>query len=478
VFHDENKNGLLDDGEPGIADVAVSNGIEVVQTGANGHYKLPVRDRTILFVCKPAGWTLPTDGSYLPQFYYIHDPDGSNEERLNYPGTDKTGPLPGSINFPMYPHKESESFRAVFLADPQPENKQEVQYFGRDIMPEVAATDTAFAITLGDLVRDRLNLFRPMIELQSLAERPWYNVIGNHDLNEKALNDQQAEVTFNKYFGPSTYAFQYARVHFIILDNVFYSGYDDGRGQSRGRLNQSQLKFVADYLNTVPKNHRVVLSCHIPLTHTRGSKQLMNLLSDFPHTCSFSGHTHENAIYYLGPEDGYTRDTDSVHPHHNLGTVSGTGWGEPLDGGGIPEVVNHGGAPGGYAIVSFDGQDYSVRWKVARRSADYQMNIDLPNVIAAESLKDAEVMANVFNGSCRSQTRMRVEEQTQWQSMKRVSRKDPYYRDSYKSDLQRSKHLWVAPMPQDLPKGTHMLQVKTRDMFGQTYRTQRPFRVE
>ena len=40
VFIDENRNGLLDEGEVGLANVRVSNGASVVLTDATGRYRL------------------------------------------------------------------------------------------------------------------------------------------------------------------------------------------------------------------------------------------------------------------------------------------------------------------------------------------------------------------------------------------------------------------------------------------------------
>ena len=77
VFHDKNKNGIHDEGEPGIPKVAVSNQREVVVTNAEGKWKLPHGDDTIFFVIKPSGWKTPVNEVQLPQFYYIHKPNGS-----------------------------------------------------------------------------------------------------------------------------------------------------------------------------------------------------------------------------------------------------------------------------------------------------------------------------------------------------------------------------------------------------------------
>ena len=42
VYEDQNNNSLMDRREKGIANVAVSNGVEVVLTDKNGRYSLPL----------------------------------------------------------------------------------------------------------------------------------------------------------------------------------------------------------------------------------------------------------------------------------------------------------------------------------------------------------------------------------------------------------------------------------------------------
>ncbi|MCB0189049.1 MAG: hypothetical protein KDE31_32490, partial [Caldilineaceae bacterium] len=61
VFEDQNENGIYDEGEAGIADVAVSNGVDVVRTAADGSYTLPLIDDTVYFVTKPAAYMVPVD---------------------------------------------------------------------------------------------------------------------------------------------------------------------------------------------------------------------------------------------------------------------------------------------------------------------------------------------------------------------------------------------------------------------------------
>jgi hypothetical protein len=41
----------------------------------------------------------------------------------------------------------------------------------------------------------------------------------------------------------------------------------------------------------------------------------------------------------------------------------------------------------------------------------------------------------------------------------------------------KSRHMWKAALPADLPTGTNTLTVRTTDQFGHTYEAKRVFRV-
>ena len=68
VFDDQNKNLKFDNGEPGIPGVLVSNQIDVVQTDADGQFKIAVEDENIIFITKPTGYQTPVNENNLPQF--------------------------------------------------------------------------------------------------------------------------------------------------------------------------------------------------------------------------------------------------------------------------------------------------------------------------------------------------------------------------------------------------------------------------
>ncbi|HOI49131.1 MAG TPA: metallophosphoesterase N-terminal domain-containing protein, partial [Prolixibacteraceae bacterium] len=222
VFEDVNANGKRDRKEAGIAGVGVSNGREVVLTDPSGKYILPIGSDDIVFVVNPTGYQTPVSADRLSKFYYIHKPQGSPS--LKFAGVPPTGNLPASVDFPLYRSKEGEDFEILLFGDPQAYNKNELRYFDQRIVSELAgnADRFAFGISVGDLVGDNPDLFVPYVETIKKIGIPWYNVIGNHDLNHDAQTDQQADESYEQVFGPSTYSFNYGKAHFIIIKDILW----------------------------------------------------------------------------------------------------------------------------------------------------------------------------------------------------------------------------------------------------------------
>ena len=106
------------------------------------------------------------------------------------------------------------------FADPQPRNQTEVDYLIQDVLEELVGTDAAFGVTLGDIMFDDLSLFESQNQGIALLGIPWYNVIGNHDVNREAKVDEESDETFERVFGPAYYSFEYGKAHFVVMDNV------------------------------------------------------------------------------------------------------------------------------------------------------------------------------------------------------------------------------------------------------------------
>jgi hypothetical protein len=119
------------------------------------------------------------------------------------------------------------------------------------------------------------------------------------------------------------------------------------------------------------------------------------------------------------------------------------------------------------------------------------MNIFAPESTTSETSGDTEVLVNVFAGSERSRVEMRLGDSGAWTLLQREAREDPYYLATLERELQRnpkpayylppaikSPHLWVGSLPANAPIGTHALEVRTTDMYGQEFRAYRLIRIE
>lgn len=487
VFHDRNRNGVRDTGEEGLKDIRVSNQSEIVKTDREGRYRLPIDDDTILFVIKPRGWMTPVDENKLPRFYYVHKPKGSPKSR--HAGVAPTGPLPASVDFPLHPQKEPDRFRAILFGDTQPRNQQEIDYIAHDVVEGLIGADVSLGITLGDVVFDDLSLFGSLNRTIALIGVPWYNVLGNHDINQDAADDKHSDETWERVYGPSYYAFEHGPVHFLVLDDVVWTGATAaGERRYKGGLGPKQMAFIKNDLALIPKDQLVVLMMHIPLTNVEDRQELYRLIEQRPFALSLSAHTHNQQHRFLTKEDGW----NGPQPHHHVVhvTVCGSWWSGAPDENGIPHATMNDGAPNGHSILTFDGQKYALEFKAARRPADHQMNIYAPEEVAASEADKTEVLVNVFAGSERSKVEMRLGESGAWVPMTRTAREDPYFAALKQAEAGPnpppgrrlpnallSPHLWQANLPADPPKGTHLIHVRTTDMFGKIYTDKRILRV-
>ena len=491
VFEDVNGNRQRDEGEPGIKDVKVSNGKEIVQTDADGKYEIPASNDCIVFVIKPRGWMTPLNANKLPQFYYIHKPEGS-PANFRFPGVAPTGPLPASIDFPLTKQDEPDQFRALLFGDTQPRNVKEVEYMTHDIIEQIIAEEkhgASLGITLGDVVFDDLTVFEPHNQAIALLGLPWYNVIGNHDINYDAVDDKHSDETFERYFGPSYYSFDYGTVHFLALDDVMWHGTTETkRGHYTGGLGPEQMDFIKKDLSLIPKDQLVVLLMHIPLMDVEDRRELYRLIEQRPFALSVSAHTHFLQHHFIGEED----DFHGAQPHHHIVnvTVCGSWWRGATDEQGIPHATMSDGGPNGYSIISFDGTKYDLQFRAARRPADHQMNIHMPEEIVSGEALTTAIVVNVFNGSKKSTAKYRILPDGAWRVMEQVNGVDPFYLEMKRLEASATPpngsplpgpattdHLWRAFLPATLPVGTHLIEVEATDVNGKPHVDRQSIRV-
>lgn len=488
VYLDANGNGKKDKKEKGIANVAVSNGSDVVLTDKDGKYKLSVGDDNIIFMIKPSGYKIELDEYNKPKYYYIHKPEGSPS--LYYAGTAPTGNLPKSIDFGLTKYDESETFSSFIFGDTQLYFEKEAEYLKKGIIDDANKRQgLSFGITLGDLVGDDLNLhpiYKNTIKQMNL---PWYNIIGNHDKNYDVKNDSLSDETFESNFGPATYAFNYGKAHFLVLDDVRYPHPTQGKSGYLGGLREDQFKFIENDLSHIPSDHLIVIAMHIPLFDEKDDdafresdrKRLYTLLKKYPNVLVLSAHTHIQYNNLIGEKEGLNREKP-IH-EYNVGTTCGDWYSGILDEKGVPVSMMRDGTPKGYAILNVKGNEYTIDYKAAGKADEYQISIYNPRVVPYKGRwVTAGIYANFFMGMEGDLVEFRVDNGA-WAKMKKIDDYDPaYYRyvqdwdfdsnvkpERRPSNPQMSRHLWHAKIPVNLPIGIHTIEVRAKDIYGKTH---------
>ncbi len=184
----------------------------------------------------------------------------------------------------------------------------------------------AIGIADGDIMFDHLELYPEFERGVSRMGIPFFQVVGNHDLDQRSVTDDNSTATFTGRFGPRYYSFDRGAVHYVVLDDVFWHG-----AGYLGYLGSDQLRWLENDLKHVEAGRPVMVASHIPVLGSRHVRQgernpstgisvanrqaLYRLLEPY-RAHVLTGHTHENEHVFEG----------GVHEHVS-GTVCGAGWG-------------------------------------------------------------------------------------------------------------------------------------------------------
>jgi hypothetical protein len=280
VFVDSNQNGVRDAGEPPRSGVAVSDGLDVVRTDAEGRYSLAKGPRGFVFVTRPDGfdceeWYRRDGGDFAlthrpaqQEFFFVHMSDlhvfDRGGELIEEWGLDDSWWTPSTLvawftlrrmnrvlvprfsldpvedlREALSPYRDVSSLRdtAVYLAyrDEFIRRRSELGNVRGKIegaLTEIAALRPSFVLATGDLVLDanrapeevverRIELYR---SATASMDVPVYSTIGNHELRgidrERALEQQPkwGLGLFEATFGPTYYSFDRGAFHFVALD--------------------------------------------------------------------------------------------------------------------------------------------------------------------------------------------------------------------------------------------------------------------
>lgn len=423
----------------GIKDVVVSDGYSVVQTDKKGRYRLaPHPDALALFVSTPPGYAFNNERGIAKHYYLLQNINAAQD-----------------VNFQLTQLGQADDeHEFIIWADPQVRNARDVQKMMTESVPDVqkylsglAAGTLIHGITVGDIAWDELKLFEDYNKAVAQMNIPFFQCLGNHDMDYRKGGDETSDDTFQLTYGPTYYSFNRGQVHYVVMDNVRYLGTDRNYD---GWLQQHQLDWLQKDLSFVPKDKLVVLCVHIPVhSGTKNKDALYALLQD-RQVHIMSGHTHYNVNALTG----------NIF-EHNHGTVCGAWWSGP---------ICEDGTPCGYGVYKVKGTHLTWHYQSTGLPADHQMRVYASEYSATER----QVVANIWNTDPAWKTEYWVDGASKG-ALEQFEGFDPdAYRTMLGPDLpkprtfpepRKTKHLFRAVVPSTSKE----IKIVATDRFGKQY---------
>lgn len=422
----------------GIMNVVVSDGYSVVTTDSKGKYEFDMHPlASNVFISTPAGFAFNNEKGIARHYHPITGI--SNRNKVDF-------------NLEPLPHDDNEH-QFIIWADPQVKNQNDIELMMTKSVPDVqkwvaaaGAGALLHGITVGDIVWDEPQLYPDYMNAVNKMGIPFFQCLGNHDMDYKKGGDETSDQTFQQNFGPTHYSFNRGKAHYIVMDDVRYLGKD---WDYDGFISQNQLDWLQKDLSFVPNDHLIVLCVHIPVhSGVKNNLALYDLLAGRQvHIMSGHTHYHRNVI------------KENIY-EHNHGTVCGAWWTGSICGDGTPC---------GYGVYHVKGNELSWQYKSTGEAADHQFKIYIEEV---DGQKQAVV--NIWNYDPAWKTEYWVDGSSQG-ALEQFSGFDPLaYLTLLGPDLpqirgfaepRKTEHLFRAIVP----PAAQEIKVTATDRFGKIF---------
>lgn len=366
---------VVDDKGEALQGVKVTDGYSFVRTDDQGAYTLDVHpDAGFVYLTIPSGYEVP-ERNGAPMFYRALDrqlPQQQADFELAATGVDET-----RHNFFVW-------------ADVQVYNESELEYVKQaagDAAEYASASGLpSFGISCGDIAGNWSSGLLPKVH-QTCAEAgfPFFALMGNHDYRNDATTNEESKSLYQSTFGPTWYSFDKGRIHYVVLDDVFYFV-----RRYLGYLPKHQLDWLKADLADVPQGSTVVVFMHIP-TYSPAARR-----GDFKSEEYKKILTNRDALYeVLKP---YNAHICTAHEHYAENFCLADNLMEhvhaPLSGFFWNSLLSSDGLPWGYYIYEADGDKLSWQYKAVGQSTDVQMSAYRTG---EDPAKPDCVVANVWN---------------------------------------------------------------------------------
>jgi hypothetical protein len=297
------------------------------------------------------------------------------------------------VDFALEPLAQTDDRHAFIIwGDTQIWDKEDARQLNEVSAPETRkvieslGNQPVHGMSLGDLVFDKFELFPDYKAAVAKTGVPFFQVIGNHDMDLGVRSDEGSDKTYREQFGPTYYSFNRGKLHYVVLDNVF--NIRPSRGYI-GYIPENQLAWLEKDIEAVPAGSTVVVCLHIP-TKTGAAKRA-GLREESP----AGNNTNRDVLYkMLKPFNAHIM---SAHTHvsenwvegnlmeHNTATVCGAWWSGP---------VCSDGCPPGFEVYQVDADKLSWYYHPMRGKKEDQLRLYAPGKSAD---KPKHVVANVWN---------------------------------------------------------------------------------
>ncbi|MCF8358538.1 MAG: calcineurin-like phosphoesterase C-terminal domain-containing protein [Prolixibacteraceae bacterium] len=483
VFWDKNNNRVFDASDQPLQGIAVSSLDTIVLTQNNGTFSIPLQTNDIVFVIQPDGFRSHMQETGIPGFYKIcySNPPKTN---FRYKGIEKPTFDNDSLYFPLEKIESRELVNAFMIGDIQAPTSKEIEFFQELIMPELFSHEVDFNVFLGDIADNYLDVYPDIIEVLQPLKTPVYMVFGNHDINYRSKGYELQSETYRKYFGPDYYSFNRGNTHFVVLNTVWYQGWDKKekrRGGYTGDIYPQQLKWLKQNLQLVPHGRQIVLMAHIPLVpqfaDSTTLRSVFSILEPFESILGIYGHAHLNLSWnYTDTTYWFGRGT---FIGHIAGAACGGWWVGPYGLDSIPDATCMDGSPPGIYRYEFGQKNAKKTFIPGGKDPGYQLRFSSPPAsIQLDSLPQEAIYVNVFDGDNETTVECSIDDGP-WLKMDYTIDYDPIIvrnhkrranRDNWIPGYQPSGHLWKIGYSENLTPGRHVLRARCQ-LNGREYST-------
>lgn len=353
--------------------VLVSDGIDIVETDANGRYAIQSEKKwENVFVIIPSGYEVPKDG-VMPRHYQPLTEDASIPEQVDFELT-QTG---------------SDTYRLLILGDMHLARRtNDLDQFAKVSKSIEEYIDSApgkvYGITLGDLAWDMYwvsNNFGLPEYVSTInaafgsKEFPVFHTMGNHDNEMECSGDIDKARRYIHTVAPTYYSFNLGQVHVIVLDDMDFTGVPEGqshRSEYHKNLTPDEIEWLRKDLSYVDPSQPIIVTAHESLAVPDGlgwkeelngadidKSTFLEMFSGY-NVRMITGHTHSI----------FNRRHNDTFIEHNYGAVCGTWWWSGYLTPGIH--IGQEGSPGGFGVFEIDGTAITHYYQAACQSRDYQ----------------------------------------------------------------------------------------------------------